>query len=116
MGQYRSVLSQRGEGYLVHHRTGNLNPGQAGTDAQRFFELTDTVLTLRPPPRMIDGREVQSALTWERLNQPASRGHIPYEYRVSLEIRAGDLPGDLPGALSSAPNLRRAAKAIDEEN
>ncbi len=56
------------EGYLVHHRIGNLNPGQAGTDAQRFYELTDTALTLRPPPRVIDGRELQTALTWERLN------------------------------------------------
>lgn len=56
------------EGYLVHHRIGNLNPGQAGTDAQRFFELTDTTLTLKPPPRMIDGQEVQSAITWERIS------------------------------------------------
>ena len=56
------------EGYLVHHRIGNLNPGQAGTNAQRFYELTDTALTLRPPPRVIDGRELQTALTWERLN------------------------------------------------
>ena len=56
------------EGYLVHHRIGNLNPGQAGTDAQRFFELTDTALTLRPPPQMVDGRETQSAITWERIS------------------------------------------------
>ena len=56
------------EGYLVHHRIGNLNPGEAGTDAQRFFELTDTSLTLRPPPRMVDGREVQAAITWERIS------------------------------------------------
>ena len=56
------------EGYLVHHRIGNLNPGQAGTDAQRFFELTDTSLTLRPPPQMVDGREVQSAIAWERIS------------------------------------------------
>ena len=56
------------EGFVVHHRIGNLNPGQAGTDAKRHFELTDTTLTLEPPPRMIDGRELQTALTWERLN------------------------------------------------
>lgn len=56
------------EGYLVHHRIGNLNPGQSGTDAQRFFELTDTTLKLRPPPRMIDGREVQGTITWERIS------------------------------------------------
>ncbi len=55
------------EGYLVHHRIGNLNPGQTETDAQRFFELTDTSLTLRPPPQMVDGREAQSAIAWERI-------------------------------------------------
>lgn len=55
------------EGYLVHHRIGNLNPGQAGTDAKRFCELTDETVTLRPPPRVIDGREFQTALTWIRM-------------------------------------------------
>ena len=75
LGALRTYLSYFGEfsvhedeGFLVHHRVGNLNPGQAGTDAQRFFDLTDTTLTLKPPARMIDGRELQSALTWERLN------------------------------------------------
>ena len=57
------------EGYLLHHRVGNLNPGQAGIDAQRFFELTDTSLTLRPPPQMVEGRELQSAITWERISE-----------------------------------------------
>lgn len=57
------------EGYLIHHRIGNLNPGQAGTDAQRFYELTDTTLTLRPPPRMVDGQEVQGEITWERISE-----------------------------------------------
>ena len=75
LGALRTYLSYFGafsvhedEGFLVHHRIGNLNPGQAGTDAQRLFEFTDTTLTLKPPARMIDGRELQSALTWERLN------------------------------------------------
>ncbi len=75
LGALRTYLSYFGpfsvnedEGFIVHHRTGNLNPGQAGTDAQRFFEFTDTTLTLKPPARMVDGRELQTALTWERLN------------------------------------------------
>ena len=55
------------EGYLVHHRVGHLNPEQAGTDAQRFFDLTDSTLTLRPPPGMVDGRETRAAIIWERL-------------------------------------------------
>ena len=69
-GSYFGPFSVNEEGgYLVHHRIGNFNPGQAGTDAQRFYELTDTQLTLRPPARMVDGREVQGAITWERISE-----------------------------------------------
>ena len=68
-GSYFGPFSVNEEGgYLVHHRIGNFNPGQTGTDAQRFYELTDTQLTLRPPTRMVDGREVQGAITWERIS------------------------------------------------
>ena len=57
------------EGYLVHHRVGSEDPGGSGTDAQRFYELTDTHLTLRPPVRTDDeGREVQSTILWARLS------------------------------------------------
>ena len=56
------------ESYLVHHRVGNEDPGQSGTDAQRFYELTDTHLTLRPPVTTDDeGREGQSTILWARL-------------------------------------------------
>ena len=55
------------ESYLIHHRVGHLNPGQAGSDAQRFFELTETTLTLRPPAGMTDGRETQASIIWTRL-------------------------------------------------
>lgn len=56
------------EGYLVHHRIGNANPGGYG-NAQRFYELTDTHLTLRPPPASDDdGRQVQTALRWARIS------------------------------------------------
>ena len=57
------------EAYLVHHRVGNEDPGQSGTDAQRFFELTDTHLTLRPPAATDDeGREVQATILWARIS------------------------------------------------
>ncbi len=57
------------EAYLVHHRVGNEDPGQSGTDAQRFFELTDTHLTLRPPAGTDEeGREVQSTILWARIS------------------------------------------------
>ncbi len=57
------------EGYLVHHRIGNLTPRQTYTDAQRFYELTDTHLTLRPPVGTdSEGRPVQSVLRWARIS------------------------------------------------
>ena len=57
------------EGYLVHHRIGNLSPGGTGTDAQRPYELSDTHLTLRPPAGTdSEGRQVQSTLRWARIS------------------------------------------------
>lgn len=57
------------EGYLVHHRIGNLSPAQTGTDAPRAYELTDTHLTLRPPVFTDnEGRQAQNALRWARIS------------------------------------------------
>ena len=56
------------DGYVVHHRTGSTNPGTVGTDAQRYYELSDRHLILKPPATTTDGRTLQSALTWERLS------------------------------------------------
>ncbi|MEE2776900.1 MAG: lipocalin-like domain-containing protein [Acidobacteriota bacterium] len=59
------------EGYVVHHRIGGPNPATAGTDAQRFYTLVEgEQLTLRPPPRTVDGRTIQAALTWARMSDP----------------------------------------------
>ena len=67
-GSYFGPFSvNEAEGYLVHHRHGHLTPAQTGSDAQRFFELTNTTLTLRPPPSVVDGVETQAAIVWERL-------------------------------------------------
>ena len=58
----------RDQGYLTHHRIGSEDPRGSGTDVRRYYELTDTHLTLRPPVRTDDeGREVVTALRWERL-------------------------------------------------
>ena len=57
------------EGYLVHHRIGNLTPRRTYTDAQRFYELTDSHLTLLPPAGTdSEGRQVQSTLRWARIS------------------------------------------------
>ena len=58
------------ERYLVHHRIGHTNPAQSGTDAQRFYELTDTHLMLSPPIGTDDqGRERQATITWARISE-----------------------------------------------
>ena len=58
----------RDQGYLTHHRIGSEDPRGTGTDARRYYELTDTHLTLRPPVGTDDeGREVVTAIRWERL-------------------------------------------------
>jgi hypothetical protein len=69
-GSYFGPFSvHEGEGYLVHHQIGNLSPRRPYADAQRFFELTDTHLTLRPPAGTnAEGRQVQSTLRWVRIS------------------------------------------------
>ena len=58
----------RDQGYLTHHLIGSTNPRGTGTDARRYYELTDTDLTLRPPVGTDDeGREVVTAIRWEQL-------------------------------------------------
>ena len=58
----------RDQGYLTHHLIGSTNPLGTGTDARRYYELTETHLTLRPPVSTDDeGREVVTAIRWERL-------------------------------------------------
>jgi hypothetical protein len=59
------------ENYVVHHRLGIVNPGQVGSDAQRFYEFSGNRLKLRPPVTKIDGRDVQGLITWERVTGSA---------------------------------------------
>lgn len=57
------------EGYVVHHRIGSENPVGTGTDAQRFYELSQSHLTLRPPVQTDNqGRQAQTALRWARIS------------------------------------------------
>ena len=58
------------EGFVVHHRIGSENPAGTGTDAKRFYELSDTHLTLKPPVQSDrDGRQLQTALRWARITE-----------------------------------------------
>ena len=69
-GSYFGPFSVNEEGgYLVHNRIGNEDPGQSETNAQRFYELTDTQLRLQPPVQIDEqGREVQGTIVWNRIS------------------------------------------------
>ena len=49
------------EGFIIHHRTGHLNPDAVGDDAKRFYVFADDTLTLTVAPAS------RSRLTWRRL-------------------------------------------------
>lgn len=49
------------EGYVIHHRTGHLNPDNVGSDAQRFYTFSGDRLTLTVAP------ENRNRLTWQRI-------------------------------------------------
>lgn len=59
----------RDQGYLIHHPAGSAGSSQApAAEVRRYYELTDTDLTLRPPRHMDEeGREVITAFRWARL-------------------------------------------------
>ena len=49
------------EGYVIHHRSGHLDPDNVGVDAKRFFAFAEDRLTLTVAP------ENRNRLTWRRL-------------------------------------------------
>ena len=54
-------------GRTVNRCDGITRPNAIGSDAQRFYELSDNQLILKPPAATVDVRTVQSKLFWERL-------------------------------------------------
>lgn len=56
------------DGYVMHRRTGGVDPGAAGVDAQRFYEFRGDRLVLMPPPREVDGRTVRRFIHWDRIS------------------------------------------------
>jgi len=76
MATYRSYTSYFGpytvnepRKYVVHHLAAAINSGAAGTDFQRFVEISGKRLTLKPPVTGdSSGDSVQTTITWERLS------------------------------------------------
>ncbi len=60
---YGTFSVNEAEGFVTHRLQGSVNPGMA-TDQKRFFELSGSRLTLKPPPAA-NGN--QARLTWERM-------------------------------------------------
>jgi len=54
------------EGTVTHHRQGHMNPDRID-DATRSYRLSGNRLTLIPPPTVVDGGEITTTLTWERI-------------------------------------------------
>ena len=52
----------------VTQQIGVLDPGRVGMEARRNYEFVGTDrLILKPPPETLNGQEVQSYITWERV-------------------------------------------------
>lgn len=53
-------------GFVLHHVDVALIPNRVGKDLQRFFSFSGNRLTLKPPPVIRGGVEIQRSLVWER--------------------------------------------------
>ena len=53
---------------VVHHQAAHLDPTRVGGDARRGFEFRDDQLVLEPPVSMLDGRQIQTRVFWNRLS------------------------------------------------
>ena len=54
---------------VVHNRVGTTSPNPNPTPAVRGYELRDNLLILSPPPSTVDGVELRSYITWERISE-----------------------------------------------
>jgi hypothetical protein len=74
MAAYRNYTSYFGKYTIgesgravVHHVEGSVNPGSAGTDTERFFEISGRQLILRPPAIKTPDGDVIMTNLWERV-------------------------------------------------
>jgi hypothetical protein len=54
-------------GTIIHHTQGSSYPNLDGKDQLRYYELTDTTLTLKTPQIEYNGEMIQGILNWERV-------------------------------------------------
>ncbi len=63
---YGPFTVNEAEGTVTHHRQTHLNPGSV-LDVVRAYRFSGNRLMLKPPSRVVDGEELTSTLTWERI-------------------------------------------------
>lgn len=67
-GYFGTYTVNESEQYVVHHIDATMNSGPVGTNYQRFLEFSGKRVVLMPPVTRTAGREVRTALVWERLS------------------------------------------------
>ncbi len=63
---YGPFTVNEAEGTVTHHRQTHLNPGSV-LDVVRAYRFSGNRLMLKPPSRVVNGEELTTTLTWERI-------------------------------------------------
>ncbi len=63
---YGPFTVNEAEGTVTHHRQTHLNPGSV-LDVVRAYRFSGNRLMLTPPSRVVNGEELTTTLTWERI-------------------------------------------------
>ena len=91
-----SVHEDEDGGYLIHHRTGQINPG-GEVDAKRYYDLVDDKLILTPASETGMKRDANRQVVWQRLpdvelSEEAQRflGHRELLYTDRYTVQDGE--------------------------
>lgn len=94
---YGPYTVNEAEGFVVHHRVGQIDPG-GEVDAKRFYDFVGDRLILTPAPAMGGKEEATRRIVWERqpdveLSEEARRflGHRELVYTDRYTTRDGEL-------------------------
>lgn len=55
---------------VIHQIEASLFPNWVGVEQERFFEFTDSRLSLSTPPLLVSGKQQVAYLIWERASTP----------------------------------------------
>jgi len=66
LAYYGPFTVNEAEGTVTHHREAHINPGEV-RDVVRSYRFSGNRLMLTPPSRVVDGEELTTTLTWERI-------------------------------------------------